>query len=48
MFEDETEEAWLGSIKKGASGDGIRAQRLRQWNDEWEAFCAWIVAEFSG
>ncbi|KAG4430394.1 hypothetical protein IFR05_014133 [Cadophora sp. M221] len=45
-FEDQTDDEWMEDVSKGASGTGIRAQRIREWNAEWEAFCAWIVKEF--
>ena len=48
VFEDQTVEDWLQGIEDGASGKGIRAGRMQQWNREWEQFCEWIVEEFGG
>jgi hypothetical protein len=45
-FEDQSEEDWLKSIELDAAGSGIRAQRILQWNAEWETFCQWVVDEF--
>ncbi|EFR02112.1 adenosine deaminase [Nannizzia gypsea CBS 118893] len=45
-FEDEDEEQWVRGIDKGYEGGGVKAERLKQWRDEWEAFCQWIVDEY--
>ncbi|KAH9217599.1 adenosine deaminase [Leptodontidium sp. 2 PMI_412] len=45
-FEDQTGEEWMEDVSKGVDGTGIRAQRIKQWNAEWEEFCEWIVKEF--
>lgn len=45
-FEDQTDEEWMEDVSKGVDGTGIRAQRIKQWNAEWEQFCEWIVKEF--
>lgn len=47
-FEDQDEQTWWDDIEAGANGSGIRAQRIREWNEEWEEFCTWIVEEFGG
>jgi len=46
VFEDQSEEDWLGSIEAAASGNGVKAKRIHQWNEEWEEFCEWVVTEF--
>ena len=45
-FEDENATAWLKGVTNPSLGDGVRAQRLRQWQVDWEQFCLWIVTEF--
>lgn len=45
-FEDQTTAEWLHGIREASLGDGIRAQRLKEWAVEWEKFCLWIVTEF--
>ncbi|KAL2067767.1 hypothetical protein VTL71DRAFT_15863 [Oculimacula yallundae] len=45
-YEDQSDDEWFADISKGVSGTGIRAQRIKQWNAEWEEFCEWIVKEF--
>lgn len=45
-FEDEGAEEWEVNTREGAIGSGIRAERIKTWNAEWEIFCEWIVAEF--
>lgn len=44
--EDCTAKEWAQSIKDGAFGKGIRAARLKDWAQEWEKFCQWVVLEF--
>lgn len=46
VFEDQETDDWLKGIEDGASGSGLRAKRILEWNAEWEDFCKWIVAEF--
>lgn len=45
-FEDSTAKEWAQDVKDGAFGKGIRAQRMKEWAQEWEKFCQWIVLEF--
>jgi len=47
-FEDRTDDGWLQDIEKGAVGDDIKAQRLKQWNHEWEMFCLRVVDQYGG
>ncbi len=45
-FEDQTTAEWQKSIKEASLGDGIRAERLKEWAVDWEKYCLWIVTEF--
>ncbi|PLB49877.1 adenosine deaminase family protein [Aspergillus steynii IBT 23096] len=45
-FEDQSDDQWIIDIDQGENGDGIKAQRLQQWKQEWEEFCQWVVSEF--
>ncbi|KAE8313464.1 ADGF like protein [Aspergillus parasiticus SU-1] len=45
-FEDQNDVEWFRDIDFGENGDGIKAQRLQQWNEKWEAFCEWVVKEY--
>ncbi|KAH7326076.1 adenosine deaminase family protein [Stachybotrys elegans] len=45
-FEDETQAEWLSGIREASLGKGIKAQRLKEWQVEWENFCLWILTEF--
>ncbi|KAF5859973.1 cat eye syndrome chromosome region, candidate 1 [Aspergillus alliaceus] len=45
-FEDQSEVEWVRDIDFGENGDGIKAQRLQQWNTKWESFCQWVVDEY--
>ncbi|KAJ9656708.1 hypothetical protein H2201_008467 [Coniosporium apollinis] len=46
-YEDLSAKEWTQDIKDGPFGEGIRAQRLKEWTREWERFCQWIVEEYS-
>ncbi|KAL2758035.1 hypothetical protein ACRALDRAFT_1047908 [Sodiomyces alcalophilus JCM 7366] len=45
-FEDETAAQWSAGIREASLGDGVKAQRLKEWATEWERFCLWVVMEF--
>ena len=45
-FDDCNTKEWAREIKDGAFGTGIRARRMREWQKEFETFCAWVVEEF--
>ncbi|PGH07092.1 hypothetical protein AJ79_06370 [Helicocarpus griseus UAMH5409] len=46
IYEDQTEEEWRRDIELGAKGTGIRAERMKMWQQSWENFCQWIVDEY--
>ncbi|KAK2757632.1 hypothetical protein FQN54_004601 [Arachnomyces sp. PD_36] len=45
-YEDQTTAEWLQDIKEGITGDGLKAERLKEWHIQFEEFCQWIVSEF--
>ncbi|RFU80916.1 adenosine deaminase family [Trichoderma arundinaceum] len=45
-FEDQNQEEWVKGIKEASLGSGVKAERLKEWQVEWEKFCLWIVTEF--
>ncbi|ETN44351.1 uncharacterized protein HMPREF1541_10531 [Cyphellophora europaea CBS 101466] len=45
-FEDQSQVEWIRDITMGVNGKGIKAERLRQWHEKWEAFCQWVVDEY--
>lgn len=45
-FEDEDNNAWAARIKAASLGDGVKADRVKEWQIQWEQFCLWIVAEY--
>jgi adenosine deaminase CECR1 len=45
-FEDQKDEEWIADVRVPIDGKGVRAERIRQWNEKWESFCTWIVEEF--
>ena len=46
VFEDQETEEWLKGIEDGGEGLDIKSKRIREWNYEWEMFCAWVVEEY--
>ncbi len=44
---DQNTKEWNKDIKDGVYGQGIRAERLREWTREWNKFCEWILLEFA-
>ncbi|CZR59034.1 related to cecr1 protein [Phialocephala subalpina] len=46
-FEDQSQEQWDQDISTALAGSSIRAEHIQEWNNEFEKFCEWIVAEFS-
>ncbi|KAJ4154027.1 hypothetical protein LMH87_010491 [Akanthomyces muscarius] len=45
-FEDEDNAAWVGNIKAASLGDGVKAERVKEWQIQWEQFCLWVVSEY--
>ncbi|KAK2593986.1 hypothetical protein QQS21_008296 [Conoideocrella luteorostrata] len=45
-FEDQDAAQWANEIRQASLGGGVKAQRLKEWQIEWEQFCLWIVSEF--
>ncbi|KAL1302798.1 hypothetical protein AAFC00_003139 [Neodothiora populina] len=45
-FEDLNAKDWGQDVKDGLFGKRVRAQRLKQWAEEWEKFCQWVVLEY--
>ncbi|QPH04880.1 hypothetical protein C2857_002253 [Epichloe festucae Fl1] len=45
-FEDQDTAQWTNGIRQASLGNGIKAQRLKEWQVEWEEFCLWIVTEY--
>ncbi|KAL6873250.1 adenosine deaminase-related growth factor [Trichoderma longibrachiatum] len=45
-FEDQDQEQWVKGIREASLGSGVKAERLKEWQVEWEKFCLWIVDEF--
>lgn len=44
---DQNTKDWNKDIKDGVYGQGIRAERLREWTRQWNQFCEWIVLEYA-
>lgn len=44
---DQTTKEWNKDIKDGVYGQGIRAERLREWTSEWNQFCEWILLKYA-
>ncbi|KAH8164413.1 hypothetical protein CIB48_g3847 [Xylaria polymorpha] len=46
-FVDQSQEEWIRDIELGINGTGIKAERLKLWQEKWEAYCQWIVEEYA-
>ncbi|KAL4898599.1 hypothetical protein BDV59DRAFT_206905 [Aspergillus ambiguus] len=46
-FEDQDDATWVQDIDLAEHGKGIKGERIRDWNKEWEEFCQWVVDEYS-
>lgn len=46
-YEDQPAKEWNKDIADGKYGEGIRAQRMREWSEEWNKFCEWVVMEYA-
>ena len=44
---DQSTKEWTKDVKDGVYGQGVRAERMRQWVAEWNTFCEWIVLEYA-
>lgn len=45
-FEDLSAPEWVKGIKEASLGDGVRAERMKEWAIQWEQFCLWVVTEY--
>ncbi|KAI0437044.1 hypothetical protein F4803DRAFT_540275 [Xylaria telfairii] len=46
-FVDQSQDEWIRDIELGINGTGIKADRLKLWQEKWEAYCQWIVEEYA-
>ena len=46
-YGDQATKEWHKDVGDGKHGSGVRANRMRQWMDDWNKFCEWIVKEFA-
>lgn len=44
---DQKSQEWIKDIKDGVYGQGVRASRMRQWTEDWNKFCEWVVEEYA-
>ncbi|KAL9117736.1 MAG: hypothetical protein Q9187_005726 [Circinaria calcarea] len=44
---DQPTKEWIKDVKDGVYGQGVRAERMRDWTAEWNRFCEWILMEFA-
>ena len=44
---DQGSGAWKKDVKDGVYGQGIRAERMREWVGEWNKFCEWVILEYA-
>ncbi|KAF9881922.1 adenosine/AMP deaminase [Colletotrichum karsti] len=41
-FEDQDDVTWHQDVELGQDGTGIKADRIQQWNEQWEQYCGWV------
>lgn len=46
-FEDQKQNEWIQDITSAEQGLGTKAQRLREWDADFEKFCEWVVREYA-
>ncbi|KAL9103272.1 MAG: hypothetical protein Q9163_001674 [Psora crenata] len=44
---DQGAKVWSKDVADGKYGQGIRAKRMREWTEQWNKFCEWIVLEYA-
>ena len=44
---DQPAQEWIKDVADGKYGSGLRAERIRQWTEQWNKFCEWIVMEYA-
>ena len=44
---DQSAKEWTKDVSDGVYGNGVRAERMREWRDDWEKFCEWVVLEYA-
>lgn len=45
-FEDCDAKTWKRTIDEGRDSDSVWGRRLREWEEDWEEYCDWIVFVF--
>lgn len=45
-FENEDDKNWLAGVEGAGSGTRVKDHRLREWREEWEGFCSWVIQEY--
>lgn len=44
---DQSAKVWTKDVSDGINGQGVRAERMREWTKEWNKFCEWVVLEYA-
>jgi adenosine deaminase CECR1 len=45
-FDDQNDDQWLRILESGDTGESLNGKRMREWAQDWEKFCIWVVEEF--
>ncbi|GIZ42204.1 hypothetical protein CKM354_000548200 [Cercospora kikuchii] len=45
-YEECSAKQWQQEVKEGSFGKSLRAKRLKEWQEEFEKYCQWIVLEY--
>ena len=46
-YTDQSTKEWNKDVADGKHGQGLRAERLRTWTEQWNEFCEWVVMEYA-
>lgn len=46
-YTDQSTKDWNKDVADGKHGQGLRAERLRTWTEQWNEFCEWVVMEYA-
>ena len=44
---DQSSKSWNKDVADGKYGQGVRAQRMREWTEQWNKFCEWVVMDYA-
>ncbi|KAL9620889.1 MAG: hypothetical protein Q9160_004671 [Pyrenula sp. 1 TL-2023] len=46
-FEDQKQSDWIRDITMGEKGASVKAQRVKDWDADFQTFCEWVIKEYA-